>query len=60
VNFFSGFNTLTLTPFTNGNTGGPVQIVDANPENLIDAALRAASNFGRPTVVDAGQQLMPA
>jgi hypothetical protein len=57
VNFFNAFNTLNLTPFTNGNAGGPAQIVGANPANPADAAARAASNFGRPTAADAGRQI---
>jgi len=57
VNFFNAFNTLNLTPFTNGNAGGPAQIVGANPTNPADAAARAASNFGRPTAADAGRQI---
>jgi outer membrane receptor protein involved in Fe transport len=57
VNFFNAFNQLNLTPFTNGNAGGPALIVGSNPANPTDAAARAASNFGRPTAADAGRQI---
>ena len=57
ANFFNVFNQLNLSPFTNGNAGGPAQIVGANPANPSDAAARASSNFGRPTSADAGRQI---
>jgi len=57
ANAFNVFNTLNLSPFTNGNAGGPAQIVGADPNNATDAATRAASNYGRPTSADAGRQI---
>ena len=57
ANFFNAFNSLNLTPFTNGNAGGAAQIVGADPSNPADAAARAASNYGKPTAADAGRQI---
>ena len=50
ANFYNAFNQLNLTPYTNGNAGGPAQIVEASPD-----ATRAASQFGKPTSADAGR-----
>ncbi len=58
ANFFNLFNTLNLTPFTNGNAGGPAQIVGPDPvANPADAAARSASAFGRPASADSGRQV---
>jgi hypothetical protein len=58
ANFFNLFNTLNLTPFTNGNAGGPAQIVGPDPvTSQADANARFASGFGRPASADAGRQV---
>jgi hypothetical protein len=50
ANLYNIFNQENLLPFTNGNAGGPAQIVDATPD-----ANRAASAFGKPTGTTAGR-----
>ncbi len=57
ANVFNVANQLNLSPFLNGNAGGPAQIVGADPNNPTDAATRATSNFGRPTSAAAGRQV---
>lgn len=61
ANFFNALNTLNLTPFQNGNAGGPAQIIgalpDNDPSNPPGTTTRANSNFGRPTSADAGRQI---
>lgn len=52
ANFFNIFNTLNLSPFQNGNAGGPAQITTDEP-----GSDRAKSNFGRPGSADAGRSL---
>jgi hypothetical protein len=61
ANLFNILNTLNLTPFQNGNAGGPAQIVgalpDSDPSNPSGTMVRTNSAFGRPTSADAGRQI---
>jgi hypothetical protein len=61
ANFFNILNTLNLTPFLNGNAGGPAQIVgalpDGDPSNPPGTNTRTDSQFGRPSSADAGRQI---
>jgi outer membrane receptor protein involved in Fe transport len=50
ANLYNVFNQEDLLPFTNGNAGGPAQIVDAGPDTN-----RANSSFGKPTGATAGR-----
>jgi hypothetical protein len=50
ANLYNIFNQEDLLPFTNGNAGGPAQIVEAGPD-----AIRAASSFGKATGATAGR-----
>jgi hypothetical protein len=54
ANLFNAFNQLNLIPFTNGNAGGPAQIVGDNPDTG-GSTTRTDSQFGRPTGADAGR-----
>jgi hypothetical protein len=54
ANMFNAFNQENLLPFTNGNAGGPAQIVDAAPDSGTSTT-RAASAYGKPTGTDQGR-----
>jgi len=56
ANLFNAFNQLNLTPYNNGNAGGPAQIVDALPDSGTTTT-RADSQFGKPTGADAGRTI---
>ena len=54
ANLFNAFNQLNLAPFTNGNAGGPAQIVGVTQANGTVTA-DPNSQFGKPTAADAGR-----
>ena len=56
ANLFNAFNQLNLNPFTNGNAGGPAQIVGALPDTGTETT-RTDSQFGKPTGADAGRTI---
>ncbi len=56
ANLFNALNQLNLTPFTNGNAGGPAQIVGDLPDTG-GSTTRADSGFGKPTGADAGRTI---
>ena len=54
ANLFNALNQLNLAPFTNGNAGGPAQIVlKTNPDG--STSVDTTSQFGKPTAADAGR-----
>ena len=56
ANLFNAFNQLNLAPFTNGNAGGPAQIVGDLPDTG-GSTTRTDSQFGKPTAADAGRTI---
>ena len=56
ANFFNTFNQLNILPYTNGNAGGPAQIVGDNPDTG-GSTTRTNSQFGRPVNATAGRQV---
>ena len=56
ANLFNAFNQLNLVPFTNGNAGGPAQIVGDVPDSGT-VTTRTDSQFGKPTGADAGRTI---
>jgi hypothetical protein len=55
ANLFNAFNQLNLAPFTNGNAGGPAQIVGTVDPTTGNVTLNPDSQFGKPTAADAGR-----
>ena len=56
ANFFNAFNQLNILPYTNGNAGGPAQIVGENPDTG-GSTTRTDSQFGRPVNATAGRTI---
>jgi hypothetical protein len=46
---------LNLAPFTNGNAGGPAQIVGTEDPTTGKVTIDPSSQFGKPTAADAGR-----
>jgi hypothetical protein len=55
ANLFNAFNQLNLAPFTNGNAGGPAQIVGSENPVTGQVTIDPTSQFGKPTAADAGR-----